>query len=772
MLKLPIKIIIASLLCIIGANHDAIAARGTIKAITSAPAGTSMRIQCSPFDVTVSGAEPEGHYGMYISKGEGSEITISGEGLSQVEIYGCGLTSLETISAPDLFILKCYNNKLTTLDLSSCAKLEILECQKNNLETLDLKQNPLIEKLDVSNNNLSSLELGTLDYLTELDCSNNPLTSLEVTNCKELTDLYFQNCTLSDINLSNNPKLEWIFAYNNGLVGETMTNFIENMPEARTTGLIYIIDTRAQFESNVCTMDDVRAFATKGWATMDYLGGSGSDSQIGKFYPGCDYVPTISDSKISLTTSRQPGEKITLNISTTSNITIDGVEEKGESGKLTYTLTSSNVEIMGDVTSFECPDNDITALSFSDPSLLTYIECQNNKIESLDLTGARRLVQLYCQNNAISSLNLEGCTSLMRVNCYQNKLKGKEMTNFMNSLYQATNEPYLFVIDTKADGVSEGNIATTTDVKIATDKDWEVFDYANGANWGMGVPYEGSEPTEPELPEQYFTLTRSSKGHIMFNISFADNDYTPIIEGGTLSGWNGSGLTINMTDETVKVYGDAVSVQALFAMIENIDVTNLPNLTELNVALNDITEIDLTHCPKLSTFSCEGNLITSLDFSNCPVIDFINCYGNQIKGEEMTQMINSLPTRSSDAAGQLIVYDSSYSSEGNICLKTDVANAREKYWMVYQLTADNPDPVIYEGFDQAGIENVAITAFQIRYDATNCIISIPQTDTIEVYNIAGRLVVKSDDSDHISVATLPSGIYVVRVGNETLKISK
>ncbi|MDE7458603.1 MAG: hypothetical protein K2M77_07005, partial [Muribaculaceae bacterium] len=96
MLKLPIKIIIASLLCIIGANHDAIAARGTIKAITSAPAGTSMRIQCSPFDVTVSGAEPEGHYGMYISKGEGSEITISGEGLSQVEIYGCGLTSLET----------------------------------------------------------------------------------------------------------------------------------------------------------------------------------------------------------------------------------------------------------------------------------------------------------------------------------------------------------------------------------------------------------------------------------------------------------------------------------------------------------------------------------------------------------------------------------------------------------------------------------------------------------------------------------------------------
>ncbi|MDE6368347.1 MAG: hypothetical protein K2K94_03835, partial [Muribaculaceae bacterium] len=337
-------------------------------------------------------------------------------------------------------------------------------------EKLDVSNNQILSSLDVSQNKLTLLQLGEQEKLTALNCSDNPLTTLDVTECPELTDLYYQNCQLSTLDLSKNSKLEWVYAFNNGISGESMANFIATMPEARTTGLIYIVDTRADEESNVCTMDNVRAFAEKGWATMDYLGGTGTDTQLGKFYPGCDYVPTVSDRKITLTTTRHAGEKITLNISSGANISINGVEEAGTSGKLTYTLTSSTIEIFGDVSSFECPDNDITELSFSDPTLLKYIECQNNKIEVLDLSGARALTQLYCQNNALTSLNLEGCNSLMRVNCYSNQLKGKGMKTFMNSLYNATAEPYLFVIDTKADGESEGNIATTTDVKIATDK--------------------------------------------------------------------------------------------------------------------------------------------------------------------------------------------------------------------------------------------------------------------------------------------------------------
>ena len=544
------------------------------------------------------------------------------------------------------------------------------------------------------------------------------------------------------------------------------------MPEARTTGLIYIVDTRAESESNVCTMDNVRTFAMKGWATMDYLGGSGSDTELGKFYPGSDYVPTVSERKISMTTTRQAGEKITLNIKSSVNITISGVKEAAATGKQTYTLTSSDVEILGDVTYFACPDNDLTALSFSDPSLLTYLECYNNKIEKLDLEGARALATLYAQNNALTSLNLSGCTSLLRVDCYKNQLKGSGMRAFVNSLYQATNEPYLFIIDTKANGESEGNVATTEDVAIAKEKGWEVFDYNGGANWGMGTAYEGSEPTKPELPEQYFTVGRSANDQIMLTVTFSDPEYYPIIEGGRILGWNGSGLTVDMTEPTLKIYGDAIDVKALFQVIENIDVSHLPNLTELNIGLNDVTEIDLSGNPKLVTFSCECNLLTSIDFSHNPNLDYVNCYGNQISGENMTDMVNSLPKRTNFEPGTIIVYDQTYSYEGNVCLKSDVAAARARNWQTYELAADgSAQTIIYEGQNPSGIDDVTAEA-ALTYDSTASKIMLSTPGSIEVYATTGSKVLNATSVSELSTASLPAGIYIVRAANQVLKIKK
>ncbi len=748
------------------------AAVGTIKAVTSAPTGTKLRIQTYPYDATVTGVESDGFNGTYLSNGPGTEITISADGLGQLEIYGCELTQLEIVSAPDLYILKCYDNKIENLDLTGSGALEVLDCHNNLISKLDVSGNSILRTLNAGENSLTALTLGKQPKLTELYCRNNPLTELDVTGCPELTDLYFQNCGLTNLNLSQNSKLEWVFAYNNHLAGETMDNFIANMAEARTTGLIYIVDTRAESESNVCTMDDVRAFAMKGWATMDYLGGNGSDTELGKFYPGVDYVPTVSDRKISLTTTRQAGETITLNIKSSANISISGVKEDAISGKQTYTLTSNDVEILGDVTLFECPGNDITALSFSDPTLLTYIECQNNKIEKLDLTGARALTALYAQNNKLTSLNVTDCNSLMRLDCYQNQLKGNGMKAFINSLYQASKEPYLFIIDTKANGKSEGNIATTTDVALAKEKGWAVFDYAGGANWGMGVAYKGSEPTDPELPEQHFTISRSVKDQIMLTITFSDTEYYPIVEGGRILGWNGSGLTVDMTEPTLKIYGDATEIMALFQVIENIDVTNLPNLTSLNVGLNDIKTLDLSGNPKLTTLSCECNLLTALDVSSCPQLDYINCYGNQISGDGMTTMVTSLPLRSIEEPGVLIVYDQTYGYEGNICLKSDVAAARVRNWATYELASDgSAELILYEGKDPAGIEEVAADTV-LAYDAAAAMITVATPGTIEVYAATGAQILKADNASTLSTASLPAGIYVVRAGNNIIKIKK
>jgi len=744
------------------------AANGIVKMKTDAPAGTKLRIQTNPYDNTIEGVDKSDFAGEFFSKGPGTEITIKCDNLGLLEVYECQLTELTIVDAPSLYILKCYKNKLTTLDVSKSPELAILDCSENLLTGLDISACDKIEEVNVSNNKLTEIKIGSKPLLKELNCASNPLNGLDLTQCEKLEEISFEKCGLSSLDLSHNTSLWWIFAFGNNMKGETMDAFIANLPEPSGNGMLYIVDTTDTDETNVCTMDNVRAAAQKGWATMDYTGGNGSDTQLGVFYPGCDYVPEVSDKTISLTTTRAAGETIKLNIKASDSIEISGIAETSNlTGEKTFTLTSQTVVIKGDVTWFECPGNDITALTFNDPSLITYIDCQNNKIESLDLKGAKALKTFYAQKNNLSSLNLADCNSLLRVDCYINSLKGSAMTAFMNSLCTSTDEPYLFVIDTKAANDAEHNVATRTQVKIATDKGWKVFDYSDGDRWGMGVAYEGSEPT---LPEEFFTLTRASKGEINPSITLAvPQEEIPEVEGGTVIAWNGTSLMIRMEQETVKVYGDVVKLQMLLGTVDAIDVTHLPNLTELNVALNNITTLDLSSNKKLESLSCEGNMLESLDLGQCPAIDYVNCYGNRIKGQAMTQMMESLPARTQEEYGTIIVFDESYPEEYNVCLASDVNIALKKYWVPAEL--EDGKAVQYFGADADGLTDVNGESKAV-YEAVDATIRASRECDITVYNLSGLTVAKASNTDKLCIKDLPAGIYVVRAGSDVLKIMK
>ena len=781
MKKLFSNVITLLLLLFIGTSDLLAAEAKSAKIVmtTDAPAGTELRIAPNSDivqDIIVSGADKGKYTYIYLSKGPGSEITITFNdpkgiyALSQLEVYGCQLTSLNIVEAPDLFILKCYNNKLKELNVASCPKLEVLDCKDNQLQKLDVSHNNILEQLYASNNKLTELNIGNQQFLKYLDCANNTLETLDISGCPILEELHFNDCKLNNLNLSQNKKLSWVFAYNNGIAGDKMTQFIANMPEGFNSQ-IFIVDTFADSESNVCTMDDVREFAKKSWVTMDYINGGGGESQLGRFYPGCDYVPTVSESKITFTTSRAAGEKVTLYISSDKSLIIDGVKEPVATGKNTYTLTASTVTISGDVSAFECTDNDITSLTFTDPTVLTRLECQNNHITKLDIKNAKALTQLLAENNNISSLNLSGCNALVRVNCYQNNLHGPKMTAFVNSLCTSSAEPLLFIIDTTAK--NEHNVANTNQVNIAKEKGWDVLDYKGGDRYGSGVSYKGSEPTGDELPDEYFTFSKSSIGVIMPNITFcdaADNDpkKLPTVEGAEVKGWNGTVLTLNMTEETVTIYGDIETIKFLFQVVEEIDVTALPQLKELNIALNDIATIDLTNNAELETFSCEGNLIEALDFSGNPNLRYINCYGNKIKGENMTKMMQSLPQLTQEDYGTLIVHDASYTHNANICLKSDVAIAHSKFWVPCEID-ENDKAVPYDGEDPAGIEDITLNN-TLQYN--NGIIYLATPSTIEVYNAAGILTKKADNACELSVEDLPAGLYIVRADSQTLKIVK
>lgn len=777
MIKRLLKSAVAALVAICGV-HTASAAVGVIKVKTSAPAGTELRIQADPQDFEVTGADKSAYYGIYLSKGPGTEITISADGLWQLEVYGCQLTELSVVDAPDLSIVRCYNNQIGALDFSGCPELSVLDCHNNALTSLDMSANTKLEKLNANDNQLTSLTLGALPVLEELKCGGNKLASLSVGQCPVLTSVDVHDCGTSNLNFNRNIRLSRIDAYDNNIKGDQMATFIADLPEISGSGLLYIVDTRDVSESNVCLMENVAAAYNKNWLTMDWQGGENN----GVVYLGADYQPEVGENAITMVTSRAVGETIKLNI-TADAVTVSGVAETSgfTGGMKTFTLTSQTVEIKGDVTKLECAGNDLTSLSFAGEILLTDLDCSNNKLASLDVENASKLARLYCQTNQLKSVDVAGCEALLRMDVYQNAIKGGAARRMMNALRKdEKDEPMLMVIDTKAAAGLENNVITTTDVAIATGKNWEVKDYSGGDRYGMGVAYAGSEPTGPELPDEYFTITQTPADHLMFSVKFADGAYAdattpPTVEGADISGWNGEALTLKMTEGVpAVVYGDAVLLQPMFSNVSAIDVSNLPNLTELYIGLNDITELDVTNNAKLTTLSCEGNLLTAMDLSGCPDLTYLNCYGNAIKGANMTALVNSLPQRTEANYGRFVVVDPTYTQSANVCLKSDVAIARTKYWAAFSVNHDGSSPVLeqYEGEDPAGVGMVSADDADLRYDAAAGVITVSQPTVIELYAVSGALAARADGVAELDVTSLPAGVYVLRAAGKVLKIVK
>ena len=57
-------------------------------------------------------------------------------------------------------------------------------------------------------------------------------------------------------------------------------------------------------------------------------------------------------------------------------------------------------------------------------------------------------------------------------------------------------------------------------------------------------------------------------------------------------------------------------------------LSNFPNLTSLNLVVNQLTEVDLTGLPNLVQLYLSSNNIASVDLSNCPLLTQVNLQNN------------------------------------------------------------------------------------------------------------------------------------------------
>ena len=133
-------------------------------------------------------------------------------------------------------------------------------------------------------------------------------------------------------------------------------------------------------------------------------------------------------------------------------------------------------------------------------------------------------------------------------------------------------------------------------------------------------------------------------------------------------------------------------------------------MTTLTCYSNQLTALDVSQNTALTGLYCYNNQLKALDVSKNKnnELSVLNCCGNQIKGEEMTRLVNSLPDYTGKQAGTFIVVQEP-ALEGNICLKSDVAIAKGKNWNTLKYKFDTQRVVDYEGAEEAQPFKVTLT---------------------------------------------------------------
>ena len=141
-----------------------------------------------------------------------------------------------------------------------------------------------------------------------------------------------------------------------------------------------------------------------------------------------------------------------------------------------------------------------------------------------------------------------------------------------------------------------------------------------------------------------------------------------------------------------------------------LDVSKNTALTTLTCYSNQLTALDVSQNTALTGLYCYNNQLKALDVSKNKnnELSVLNCCGNQIKGEEMTRLVNSLPDYTGKQAGTFIVVQEP-ALEGNICLKSDVAIAKGKNWNTLKYKFDTQRVVDYEGAEEAQPFKVTLT---------------------------------------------------------------
>lgn len=441
------------------------------------------------------------------------------------------------------------------------------------------------------------------------------------------------------------------------------------------------------------------------------------------------FLPLFSQESITLTLNPndQP-EFIHLTITANGEWKIEGVKEETalNGSKNYYTPTSQQITIKGEITTLDCSDNSLVALSLEKASHLQKLWCFKNAISSLDVSTHPDLLWLNCYENKLQSLTLGNNPKLQRLYCYDNELSVLDLSQAKNLMKLSCANNQLTAIDIR-------ELSSLRDFSCNQNKIKEL-DLSKSQNL-TSLWCNSNEITSLNLTtvpllgvldcgnNRLTSLDLSSLSELLFlwcnanQLSELDLSHTPKIS------------NLNCSNNLLSV----------------LDLSSNKGLWVLNCADNQIKEMDLSLHLKLTDVLVARNKLTTLKINTEAIkLRQVECFQNELSLEALSSLIGTLPPMEENAIAEIVLYDSQSSSE-----KNDFANAH-----LEALKAIGWKPYDYNGGEKKDLEkkeepyvkfhtNLEVGS-NITLMAMNADFTIPEIEGITT-DSEGNMVVTSQD---------------------------
>ena len=157
----------------------------------------------------------------------------------------------------------------------------------------------------------------------------------------------------------------------------------------------------------------------------------------------------------------------------------------------------------------------------------------------------------------------------------------------------------------------------------------------------------------------------------------------------------------------------------------------------------------------------EAKEIVEADFSHAsPDLEHVSLCRSKIRGQAMTEMLQSLPDRSATTRGTIALIDTSRPDlEGNVCTAEQVKIAARRGWTV----TDQSGNAYLAVDDPTSQDDWMLYPIPVRDQLT--VVGLPTASPVTLYTLQGERLLQAvtpvSGQLQISLAHLPSGTYIL-----------